>query len=49
MSIQVFAYLIEIIPVANVFLVLLIGPVMGLLAIRKRKVSATNSLLLDAE
>ncbi len=48
-SIQVFAYLIEIIPVANVFLVLLIGPVMGLLAIRKRKVSATNSLLLDAE
>ena len=48
-SIQVVAYLVTIIPVGNVFLVLLIGPIMGLLSFRKRSVLANSPYLLDTE
>jgi len=48
-SIQVIAYLIEIMTVFNVFLVLLIGPIIGLLSFRQRKVVTKPSYLLDTE
>ena len=46
-SIQVVAYLIKIIPVTNIFLVLLIGPLMGLWSFRKRKIVTDTPLILD--
>ncbi len=48
-SIQVVAYLIEIIPVANVFLVLLIGPLMGLWSFHKRKIVVDAPFILDTK
>jgi len=48
-SIQVVAYLITVIPINNVLLVLLIGPLMGLLSFRKRKVIVEAPLILDAK
>ena len=46
-SIQVVAYLIKIIPVTNIFLILLIGPLMGLWSFRKRKIVTDTPLILD--
>ncbi len=48
-SIQVLAYLIEMIDVSSAFLILLIGPIMGLLSFRKRQAQVDTPFLPDRE
>lgn len=46
-SIQVLAYLIKIFGISNTLLILVLGPLVGLLSFRKRKILTDTSFLLD--
>ena len=48
-SIQVLAYLIEVVDVSSAFLILLIGPLMGLLSFRKRQAQVDTPFLPERE